>query len=137
MASITYLMLADLFIRSLEMISLGENKRSQLTLRIKALEPLVEKLTELAENINLDEVIKSIYKVYFGYESIKGLPFYYGATEINKLISLSEELRKDINECQKCINNTTFKIPEEVSKYINEISQIYTQYEDILKDKTI
>lgn len=131
------------------MFSLGENKRKQLTLRLKALEPLVKKLTELADNLNLqdseyekttqliDEVIQSIYKVYYGYEAIKELPFYYGATEMNKLISLSEELRKDINECQQCISNPIIKTPEEASKYINEISQVYTQYEDILKDKTI
>ena len=124
------------------MISLGEHKRNQLTLKLKALEPLVKKLTKLADNFNLEDsegknITEYTDKVYFGYESIKELPFYYGATEMNKLISLSEEFRKDINECQEYINNTTIKTPEEVSKYINEISQIYTQYEDILKDKTI
>ena len=124
------------------MISLGENKRNQLTLKIKALEPLVKNLTELTENLNIKDnegkkISQSIDGVYYGYEAIKELPFYYGATEMNKLISLSEELRKEINECQQCISNPTIKTPEEVSKYINEISQIYTQYEDILKDKTI
>lgn len=124
------------------MLSLGENKRNQLTLRLKALEPLVKKLTKLADNFNLeDSEVKNITeytdKVYFGYEAIKELPFYYGAAEMNKLISLSEEFRKDIDEYQKCINNTTIKTPEEVSKYINEISQIYTQYEGILNAKTI
>ena len=124
------------------MISLGENKRNQLTLRLKDLEPLVRQLTELADILTLKDsegknITEYTDKVYFGYEAIKELPFYYGAAEMNKLISLSEEFRKDINKCQECINNTTIKTPEEVSKYINEISQIYTQYEDILKDKTI
>ena len=131
-------MLANLFNRSLGMFSLGENKRNQLTLKLKALEPLIKTLTELADNLNLEDsegenIAEYTDKVYFGYESIKELPFYYGAAEMNKLISLSEEFRNDIKECQKCINNITIKIPEEISKHINEISQIYTQYEEILK----
>ena len=125
------------------MLVLGENKRHQLMLRINALEPLVENIMDSinsidAENSDGEGVVQSIYNVYYGYGDIKDLPYNrYGTAEVNQFILLSEKFREDINACLKCISNTTIRVPEEVSKYINEISQIYTQYEDILKDKTI
>ena len=120
------------------MIVLSEDTRKKLTDKLKSLEPLVKGFIDVDKNNKFSNVASSIW---FEYESMKTITSLSSTlNEIYQMQASSNIFRSDINLCIKKIkNNMSANIPDIVVNNIDSISEIYSEYEDILDDaiKTI
>ena len=120
------------------MIVLSEDARNKLTDKLESLEPLVKGFIDVDKNNKFSNVASSIW---FEYESMKTITSLSSTlNEIYQMQASSNIFRSDINLCIKKIkNNMSANIPDIVVNNIDSISEIYSEYEDILDDaiKTI